>query len=193
MDQGHRKPEELHQRREGRAHTQELPQSKKTSIHSRPPEVYRCFNIVSITITGIIQMYLTSVDWTSKYNRVLIVKTRTVNILGRDISSKLRLALSQNPGKQINYINTDLSFKTKIMEQFPHLCTRIGKSKNNAAKYDIKGDIYPKQHIARRVPLQLTDKIDKEIKHLLDTKPIVHLKKCSDDVFLIPIVITVKH
>ena len=39
MDRGHRTPKKLHQRRCGRAHTQELPQSKKTSIHSRTPEV----------------------------------------------------------------------------------------------------------------------------------------------------------
>ena len=35
--------------------------------------------------------------------------------------------------------------------------------------------------------------MDKNIKHLLDTNQIIKLDKCSDDVFISPIVITVKH
>ena len=79
------------------------------------------------------------------------------------------------------------------MEQFPHLCTRIGKSNNHIAKSDIKNDIFPTQLKRRSVPLRLTDKMDKEIKYLLDTKQIIKLDKCCDAVFISPIVITVKH
>ena len=161
--------------------------------YNQDPEKYRCFNNVSIPITGILQLDLTSGDWTSKKNKILIVQTQTVNLLGRDILANLGFSLSQKPGKQINYFNTDLSFKTKIMEEFPHLCTRIGKSKSHIAKSDIKTNISPTQHKGRRVPLHLTEKVDKEIKHLLDTNQIVKLDKCSDDVFISPIVITVKH
>ena len=78
------------------------------------------------------------------------------------------------------------------MEQFPRLCTRIEKSKNHIAKSDIKNDIFPTKYKGRRLPLHLTDKVDKEINHLLDKKQIIKLDKCSDDVFISPIVITVK-
>ena len=161
--------------------------------YNQDPEKYRCFNNVSIPITGILQLDLTSGYWTSRYNKILIVKTQTVTLLGRDVLSKLGFSLSQKQGKQINHISTELSFKKKIVEQFPHLCTRIGKSKNHIAKSDIKNNITPTQHKGRRVPVHLTDKVDKEIKHLLDTNQIIKLDKCSDDVFISPIVITVKH
>ena len=161
--------------------------------YNQDPEKYRCFNKVSIPISAILQLDLTSGDWTSRNNKILIVKTQTVNLLGRDVLSKFRFALSQKQGKQINQISTELSFKTKVLEQFPHLCTRKGKSKIHIAKSDIKDNIFPTQHKGRRVPLHLTDKVDKEIKHLLDTGQIIKLDKCSDDVFISPIVITVKH
>ena len=158
------------------------------------PSKYRWFNNVSIPITGIVQLDLTSGDWTFKDNRILTERTRTVNLLGRDILSKLGFALFKSPDKQTNYINTDLPFKTKIMEPFTHLCKRIGISKNHVAKSDIKSNIYPTQHKGRRVPLHLTDKVDKELKHfLLDTKQIIKLDKPSDDIFISPIVNTVKH
>ena len=73
------------------------------------------------------------------------------------------------------------------------MCTRIGKSKNHVAKSDIKSDIPPSKYKGERVPLHMTDKVEKEIKHLLDTKQIVKLDKCFDDVFISPIVITRKH
>ena len=138
-------------------------------------------------------------NWTSrqapasKDNRILIVRTCMMNLLGRDVLSKHGFALPQSTGKQTTYIITELSFKTKTMEHFPHLCIRIGKSKNHVAKSDIKCDIYPAQHRGIRVTLHLTDKVYKKIKHLLDTKQIVKIDKCSDDVFISPIAITVKH
>ena len=43
--------------------------------YNQDPEKYRCFNNVSIPITGILQLDLTSGDWTSRDNKILIVQT----------------------------------------------------------------------------------------------------------------------
>ena len=80
-----------------------------------------------------------------------------------------------------------------IIKKFQHLCTRLGKPKNHIVKSTIKRDIQPYQHKGREVPLHLADKVDKEIRHLLDTKQIIKLDKCSENVFISPIVLTVKH
>ena len=69
----------------------------------------------------------------------------------------------------------------------------MGKSKNHIAKSTLKQNISPYQHKGRRVPLHLTEKVDKEIQHLLGTNQIIKLEKCSDQVFISPVVITVKH
>ena len=89
--------------------------------YNQDPEKNRCFNNVSIPITGILQLDITSGDWTSRDNKILIVQTQTVNLVGRDVLSKLGFSLTQKKGKQINQISTELLFKKKIMEQFPHL------------------------------------------------------------------------
>ena len=69
---------------------------------------------------------------------------------------------------------------------------RLGKSKNHIAKSILKKDISPYQHKGQRVPLHLTDIVDKENRHLLDTNQIIKREKCSDK-FISPVVITVKH
>ena len=154
---------------------------------------YRCFNNIEIPITGNIQLNLRSGHRKATNNEILVVDANTVNLLGRDILGKLGFIPSQNKGTHISNINLDNTLQIKIINKFPHLCSRLGKSKNHIAKSTLKQDICPYQHKGRRVPLHLTDKVDKEIQHLLDTNQIIKLDKCSDQVFIIPVVITVKH
>ena len=154
---------------------------------------YRCFNNIEIPITGIIQLNLRSGLREATNNEILVVNANTVNLMGRDILGKLGFTLSQNKGTNINNINMDNRLEIKIIKKFPHVCSRLGKSKNHIAKSTLKQDISPYQHKGRRVPLHLTEKVDKEIQHLLNTNQIIKLEKCSDQVFISPVVITVKH
>ena len=143
---------------------------------------YRCFNNIEIPITGIIQMNLRSGLREATNNEILVVNANTVNLMGRVILGKLGFTLSQNKGTNINNINMDKGLEIKIIKKFPHLCSRLGKSKNHIAKSTLKQDIFPYQHKGRRVPLHLTEKVDKEIQHLLKTHQIIKLEKCSDQV-----------
>ena len=154
---------------------------------------YRCFNNIEIPITGIIQINLRSGLREATNNEILVVNANTVNFMGRDVLGKLGFTLSQNKGTHINNINLDNRLEIKIINKFPHLCSRLGKSKNHIAKSTLKQDISPYQHKGRRVPLHLTEKVDKEIQHLLNTKQIIKLEKRSDQIFISPVVITVKH
>ena len=154
---------------------------------------YRCFNNIEIPITGIIQINLPSGLREATNNEILVVNANTVNLMGRDILGKLGFTLSQNKGTHINNNNMDNRLEIKIIKKFPHLCSRLEKSKNHIAKSTLKQDISPYQHKGRRVPLHLTEKVDKEIQHLPNTNQIIKLEKCSDQVFISPVVITVKH
>ena len=141
---------------------------------------YRCFNNIEIPIPGTIQRKLSSGHREAANNEILVVDANTVNLLGRDILGKLGFTLSQSKRTYINNIHSDNAIQIKIINRYPHLCSRPGKSKNHIAKSTLKQDIAPYQHKDRRVPLHLTDKVDKEIRHLLDTNQIVKLEKCSD-------------
>ena len=60
------------------------------------------------------------------------------------------------------------------------------------AKSTFKKEFQPTQHKRRRVPLHLTEKVERELKKLIDEKQIKKLTKCSDEHFISPVVITVK-
>ena len=117
--------------------------------------------------------------------------------MGRDIPTKQGITLSahQKPLKTINLISKVQKEKNIIkwiFNNYPHLCTRLGRSKNHIAKWTCKPQYTPCQHKGRRVPLQLLDKVEQELQKLIDDKQIIKLDKCSDELFISPVVITVK-
>ena len=128
----------------------------------------------------------------------LLVDNKTNNIMGRDNLRKLGITLTarKNEGKKMLHI-TDNTTETNIikwiLKKYPKLCTRLGKSKNHIAKPSMKENFKPVQQKGRRVPLHLLDKVEAELKKLIQDKQIIKLDKCSDEHFISPVVITVKH
>ena len=180
----------------GRPEAERILQKSKSSKWKDPKECptnYRCFNNIEIPIAEAIQIKLKSRHWESPNNEILVVNSNTVKLLGRNVLGKLGFTLSQNKAININNIQLDNPIQLRIIKKYPHLCTRLGKSKNHIAKSTLKQDIHPYQHKGQRVPLHLTEKLDKAIRHLLDTKQIIKLGNCSDKVFISPVLITVKH
>ena len=78
------------------------------------------------------------------------------------------------------------------LQKYPHLSTRLGRSKNHIAKSIMKKEKMPTQHKGRKVPLHLVEKVEHEFKKLIENKQIICLEKCPDDLFISPVVITVK-
>ena len=125
-----------------------------------------------------------------------MLENRT-NIIGRDVLSKFGITLkAQKPqGKQINQvlnIQTEKNIIKWIFQKYPHLCTRLGRSKNHIAKSLFRQNYTPSQHKGRRVPLHLLDKVENELKKLIEDGQIIKIKKCPNDLFISPVVITVK-
>ena len=52
--------------------------------------------------------------------------------------------------------------------------------------------LHPTQHKGRRTPLHLTEKVENELRKLIDRKQIRKLTSCSDENFISPVVTTVK-
>ena len=120
-----------------------------------------------------------------------------INLIERDILAKLGLTLTQQQkeGKKILNINENIveqNITKWIFKKYPHLCTRLGRSKNHIAKPIMKQEKTPTQHKGRRVPLHLVEKVENELQKLIEDKQIIRLEKCPDDLFISPVVITVK-
>ena len=60
------------------------------------------------------------------------------------------------------------------------------------SKVIIPGEPQPQSTKRRRVPLHLLEKVEKELDKLINDKQIIRLEKCPDDVYISPVVITVK-
>ena len=142
-------------------------------------------------------MELKSGSWNAKNCRILVVDNKTNNIIGRDVLTKLGITLkAEKPhDKQVHTIlniQTEKNIIKWIFQKYPHLCTRLGRSKNHIAKSLFRQNYTPSQHKGRRVPLHLLDKVELELKKLIDDGQIIKLEKCPDDLFISPVVITVK-
>ena len=97
---------------------------------------YRCFNNKEIKIKGVIHMDITSGSWCAKRCPILIVKQNTTNLMGRDVLPKLGISLqkTKQQGSQIHHISDVETGKNIIkwkFKKYPHLCTRLGRSKNH--------------------------------------------------------------
>ena len=155
---------------------------------------FRCFNNNKFKINSTLKIHLSSGNSNAQNCKTLVVPHNTVNLLGRDILQKLGIHVSQTKqGEEIiNCIKSEQQKTHNIFKNFPHLCTRLGKSKNHIAKSTFKQYFKPTQHNRRRVTIHLTDKVEKELRKLIEDKKIIKLEKCSDEYFISPVVITVK-
>ena len=68
----------------------------------------------------------------------------------------------------------------------------LEKAKNHVMKTQFTPDVTPIQQKGRRIPIQLQERVEKELNKLIDQQHILKLEKCSDKQFISAIVITVK-
>ena len=79
------------------------------------------------------------------------------------------------------------------IQEISQLCTRLGRSKNHIARSILKKEKTPTQHKGRRVPLHLVEKVENELQKLMDDNQIIRLEKCRNDLYISPVVITLKN
>ena len=153
------------------------------------------FNNNKIQVDYPIQLDLETGNTTTHNCQILVVPQNTINLLGRDTLQRLGIRLTYTtPGEKIQNIQSVQNNVAKwVFQKYPHLCTRIGKSKNHVAKSTFHHTFHPTQHKGRRVPLHLIDKVERELKKLIEDNQIIKSDKCLDEYFISPVVITVKH
>ena len=129
---------------------------------------YRCYNNKEIKIKGVIHKDITSGNWCAKRRPILMEEQNTTNLMGHDVLPKLGTSLQQTKqqGRQIHHIS-DVEYGKSIIKwtfkKYPHLCTRLGRSKNHIAKSLFQENHNPNQQKGRRVPLHLLEKIEQKL------------------------------
>ena len=143
-----------------------------TKIHQPDKSLgeFTCFNNNKINILGTIQVDIASGKSTAQNCTLLLVDTNIKNIMRRDIMDKQGLRLTMAPQQKqgekqlLNISNTHQRISKWIFQKYPHLCTRLGRSRNHVAKSTFKKDFNPTQHKGRRIPLHQTEKVENELK-----------------------------
>ena len=80
---------------------------------------------------------------------------------------QLGLAVTQSTSQNGNRVNNISSpkFKEQIAKTFLELILRIGRSKNHAAKSKFHKVFQPRHQRGRRVPINLQEKVNKQLKN----------------------------
>ena len=164
-------------------------------IHEKVSPQHRTFSNEPFHIKGKIQTTITNNGWTSNSATFTVIADSLNSFIGRDLFDHLSLAVTQSSsvqGNQVNTISSTSEFKEHIAQNFPNLISRIGRSKNLVAVSNFHKDFQPRHQKGRRTRVNLQDKVNMELKKVLDEKHIIKLSSCPDKYFISPIVVTVR-
>ena len=163
-------------------------------IHESTPPQLRNFSNEPIQVEGKIQAPVTSKGWACDTANFTVVADGLKSLIGRDLFDQLGLAVTQSSFLKGNSINNIASpeFKEQIAKTFLGLVSRIRRSKSHVAKSKFHKDFQPRHQKVRRIPINLQDKVNAELRKLLAEKHIIKLSSCPDNYFISPIVVTVK-
>ena len=135
--------------------------------------------------------------------RVLVAKKGSKSIVGRDWLTALKYNIEQPIAKGENSVNSIFCESAEpeikldpdaqhIVEEFPNLFKRRGRVNNYMIKIKMKDGTRVTQQKGRRIPIQLQEQVDQEIKNLLEQGHIEKVNNIKEDVFIQTVVITVK-
>ena len=118
-------------------------------------------------------------------------------MIGRDWLNQLNFQVGEvtkkcEYNKTVNNINEQAKDLKELIKKFPELFKRKGKIKGYKIKVEFKKDAKVTRQKGRRVPLQLQSAVETEIALLVREGHIRRVDKINDEVFIQPVVITVK-
>ena len=158
-----------------------------------------CYNGYKIPSFGRVTASIELGEWTIKTTSLIVVDDRRANILGRNLLPLIGVQLQQQPGgKSVNTgksddINcSDEKTTNWVKSTYPRLCTRIGRAWNHMVHTTFLQEFKALQQKGRRIPIQNQEKVEQEIRSLIDKGHIIKLEKCNDQQFISPRVIAVK-
>ena len=141
-----------------------------------PPKL-RTFSNEPIQVEGNIQAPITRKGWVYDSAAFTVVADGLKSLIGLDLFDQLGLSVTQSTFLKGNRVNNIASpdFKEQIANTFPGLVSRIGRSKSHVAKSKFHKDFQPRHQKTRRIPINLQDKVNSELKKLLAEKHIIKL------------------
>ena len=167
-------------------------------IFARPfpeNESYVDYNNQPINLVGLINVEVQVGKRKIKNARIVITRDGIRSLIGRDWLAHLNYHVGE-ANRNIEYNNVVGHIKKSESEtlknKFKQLFTRKGKIKGHTIKIAFRKNAKITQQNGRRVPLQLQKAVEQEIDKLLADGHIQRVERINDEIFIQPVVITVK-
>ena len=122
--------------------------------------------------------------------RALIAENGSRTVIRKDWLKGLGIKLKTKIGKCENNLVNKLP--NNLFTEFKELFSRHGRLKGHEINAEFKANCTPKQQKGRRIPLQLQNSVEKELKKLFEMGHIEQVNETKDAVFIQPTDITVK-
>ena len=157
---------------------------------------YVDFNGKPLNLLGYVFCELQVGNQYIKQARMLIAKKGTNSSIGRGWLSTLRYRFTPVNEGELEVISVEKDEEPKetkqLSKEFPDLFKRNGRIRNHQVKINLESDAKISQQKGRRIPIQLQNAVDAEIKRLLKDGHIEKINEIKDDVFIQPTILTVK-
>ena len=135
-----------------------------------------------------------------KKAKLIIVRDGKRSLIGRDWLTQLNFRVAKASKESeypfiVNNIESKVELSPelkRIQQKFPKIFSRKGKIAGHSIKIEFKEGAKITQHKGRRVPLQLQKAVDAKVRNLLAAGHIKRVDKISVEMFIQPVVITVK-
>ena len=141
-------------------------------LTTAPAQEFKTFANEPIPVIGMMQAPIESNGWRIEVAEFVVVKDGLKPLICRDLFEVRGISITQtlcsNEGSMVNTITTQCPFRTRIANQFPQLISRIGGSKIHIVKSKFHKNFQPKHQKGRGVPINLRDRVNSEIKKLLE-------------------------
>ena len=172
---------------------------KQDVIFARPlpkTEQYVNYNSKPLDLLGFMTVDVQVGKRKLKNARIVITRDGKRSLIERDLLTQLNIRVGEANGNSeytniINNISETRDFETR-KQKFPKLFSRQGKMEGFKVKVEFKKDVKITQQKGRRIPLHLQHAVEAEIEKLLEEGHIRKVEKINDEVFIQPVVTTVK-
>ena len=162
--------------------------------------MYVYYNRKRIELMGTLVVYVSSLGWIVKQAKFLISENRTPCLLGLDLQSQLGVRTTQiRPPRPLvgNVFQSDINETSEIWrshfhKKYQHVFFRIGRAKSHQIFSTFKSPLILNQENGGRDPVHIQDKVDDEIRKIIQEGHIVKLNKYTIEHFISLIVITSK-
>ena len=140
-------------------------------LTTAPAQDLKSFANEPIPVIGMMQAPVENNGWRIEDAEFVVFRVGLKPLIGRDLFEVLGISITQtlcsNESSFVNTVRSHCPFKTRIANQFPHIISRIGRSKFHIVKPKFHKSFQPKHQKVRKYSLIYNNELIVKLKNFL--------------------------